>query len=385
MDLRWLGQPTASGLSVSEESAQRQATVFACIDILSRDMASLPMRLVERSPNGGRREITDHPVARWLKRPNTVMTWKNYRVQGWIWHQSWGNEFSQIRRNGAGEIETWPLDSSRMKVRSLDNGRKEFEYRRTDGTTRKIPAQAVLHNFGYTTNGLWGISPIQMCMETVGHAQALELYGAKSFDDPVPRIIFTRDIDFKDEASIESFLARWREKFSTFSGRGERAAVTPKGMKPEILKIPNTDAQFVESRKMQKQEIAQIFHVPLHRLMDMENSHYNNIEHSGIEYVQFGLLPNLVGYEQTLEMALLSADERETMSIKHNVDGLLRGDYKTRIDGNKAAIESGQLLPNEARAMEEREPIEGGDRAYFPSNFGPLGQTPAPTETPVQK
>lgn len=372
MDLAYAGEISTSGIEVSEESAQRQATVFACINIKSRDCSSLPIRLVEKLMNGGRAEVTQHPVSEWLKRPNPSMTWKNYRFAAWAQFNVYGNEFAEFKRNVSGAIETWPLAATRVKVEADERGRKRYVLTLQDGTKKTLDAGRVIHNFGYTLNGYWGLSPIRMCMETIGHAQAVERYGSKYFQSPVPRIIFKREGTLRDETALASLKERWNTEFGGVQAQHSAAWLPPGISVDQILKIPNNEAQFIEDKRFSKTEIAQIYNMPPHRLMALERATYNNIEQHAIEYVVYGIMPDLIGYEQTLEAMLLSPQERERFAIKHNVDGLLRGDYKTRIEGNKAAIESGQLTPNEARALDEREAKEGGDELLGPINFAPL-------------
>jgi HK97 family phage portal protein len=150
----------------------------------------------------------------------------------------------------------------------------------------------------------------------------------------------------------------------------------------QIVKIPNEEAQFIETARFSKEQIyGEIYHVPLHRGGDLSNAHFNNIEHSDLEYAKYGLKPWLTADEQAIEKQFLTPEEQERFFVRHNLDELLRGDFKTRMEGHSVAIQVGLETLDEARALENRPAVEGGDRPLVPLNLGyleDLGAEPEP-------
>lgn len=379
IELSQIGEESASGIHVSETSGQRQATVFSCINIISGDAASLGVSLLERLPGGGSREVTDHAVARFLRRPNPAMSWKAFRVAGWQQYLSWGNEYSEIVYNGS-DIEAWPLNPENVTVR-VRAGAKTYEVQRRNGSKAVFGSDDIFHNFGYTFNGYWGVSPIRWCMETIGHALAVEQYGSVYFKSPSPRIVFKREGPLKDETALESLKKRWDDEFGGVRAQ-HRAAFLPPGISiDQVLKIPNNEAQFIEDRKFSKEEIAQIYRIPMHMLQALDRATFSNIEHQDLNYTKYCLRPHLTGFEQALENLLLTERERQTLKIRHNMNELLRGDFKTRMEGHQIAVAGGFRTPNEARALENEAPKDGGDELYMQLNMGPLSVLSQPPQS----
>lgn len=370
-----LGEKSTAGVRVSEHTGTRQDTVFACINILSRDMAALPLKLYERRPNGGRGEVTTHPVSEWLKYPNPAQTPMQFRQLGWATLLANGNLYAQVLRSATGSIQMRPFSPHRItKVYVTPDYRKRFEYQKEDGTTGVFTEDKLFHCYGLSFGGWTGVSPIRWCMETIGRAIAVGEYGAASFQSPYPAAIFEHPTGFANEDDNKKFVDQWNEKFGGNRGR-KTVAVLPGGMvfKPHI-QISNDEAQFIEQQKYSKEQIAQIYLVPMHRLNALDKATFSNIEHQDLEYVKYSLLPWLTAYEQALEMQLLDRAEREKFQIRHNVDALLRGDFKTRMEGFATGIDRGIYTVNEARALEGRIAVTGGDEPLVPLNMGLLSQ-----------
>lgn len=358
-----IGEESSAGVRVTEANATRQATVFACINILARDMSALPLKLYERQSSGGRAEVANHPLSEWLRRPNSLHTPMAWRMRGWYSTLTSGNQYERILRNTLGEIQTVPIDPRAVDRVEVDSQlRKRFILRREDGTKYSVSGDEVLHIFGLSIDGgITGVSPIRLCMETIGRAIAVNEYGGAYFRSPVPRIIAKSTQGKIDEPARQKFQDDWTEKFA-----GKKSfhtlALMPMGIEiDQIVKIPNNEAQFIETQKFSKEEIAQIYGMPMHRLQALDRATFSNIEHQGLEYVTYTLLPWLTLQEQAIENAFLTPEERQRLFVRHNVDGLLRGDFKTRMEGSAAAVNAGLATPNERRALENLPAIEGGD------------------------
>ncbi len=370
-----IGEESASGVTVSVRSGSRQATVYSCINILSRDKAAMPLQLFEKTKNGGRAQPRDHPVSEWLRNPNPAMTPFQYRRLGWTQQHAWGNSYGWLQRSGAEEIVTWPLNPDLVTGIGLrPNGRKFYRYAMPDGSTRFYEDHEIIHSFQLSFDGFIGVSPIRHNMEAVGKSIALEEYGSSYFQSPVPKVIVTHPTGFKTDADYETFTERWREAYAGKRGL-KTLAVMPEGMTiAQVVKIPNDEAQFIESQKLAKEAIAQIYSMPMHRLQALDRATFSNIEHQDLGYTKYTLLPDLVSEEETLERALLLPEERETFSIRHNMDGLLRGDYKTRQEGHSIGVMAGYKTRNEAREFEDKPSIDGLDEPLVPLNMGPASQ-----------
>ena len=259
-----------------------------------------------------------------------------------------------------------------MEVGANGAGEKIYRYTKGDGTKRPLRSSQVLHLFGLSFNGIQGVSPIRWNMETIGQAIAVKKYGAAYFRSPVPKVIAAGV--FGGDEKIDEATKRWNENYGGTDGL-KTIAFLPQGMTIEqVVKIPNDEAQFIETQKLGKEEIAQIYLMPMHRLQALDRATFSNIEHQDLEYVKYTLLPWLVSKEQSIERQFLTAEERERFSVRHNVDSLLRGDYKTRQEGDNLAILSGKLTRNEGRKHERLKALPGLDEPLFPLNMGPASQ-----------
>ena len=374
-----MGQESAAGVRVTEETATRHATVFACINILARDMSALPRHLYERQADGGRKIVEGHPVSAWLRQPNRLHTPMQWSMRGWYSILGSGNQYEQIIRNGRGEFQTVPIDPTRVeRVRVNSDLSKSYELNNPDGTKTVLPEDKVFHNFGLSTDGgITGVSPIRMCMETVGRALALGEYSAAYFRSPVPKVIAKMTGTMKDGTDAQRFKDDWTEKFAGKKGLSTLALMPPGIEIDQIVKIPNNEAQFIETAKFVKEDLAQIYMVPMHRLQALDRATFSNIEHQGLEYVQYALLPWLTALEQAIEKQFLTPEERERYFVRHNVDGLLRGDFKTRMEGSALAVQWGLATINERRALENLPAIEGGDSLLVPLNMSRLEDLPS--------
>ena len=380
IELADLGEKSTAGVRVSEQTGTRLSAVFGCIDVIGRDISSLPLKLYERTATGGRAEVTAHPVAAWLKEPNPVHTPLQFRQRSWASTLASGNSYQQIIANPlTGEFETWPLNPHRIEKVFLGPGnRKHYLYCKPDGQKRTFGPDEVLHNYGLSFNGWQGVSPIRWCMETIGRAIAIQEYASAYFQSPVPKVVIKRDGDFKDESFVKKFIKTWRKRFAGKRGL-QTVAILPPGMSiDQIVKIPNEEAQFIETAAFSKEQIAgEIYHVPLHRLGDLRNAHFNNIEHSGIEYVQYTLMPWMTGYEQAIEKQFFTPAERERFFVRHNPDALMAGDFKTRMEGYSI---SRHLSTDDIRAKENMPTVEGGKEILVPLNYGALKDVVSPPE-----
>ena len=371
---------TASGKYVTERSAMQMTAVYCCVRILSEAVASLPLQFYRYTDDGGKEKAVDHPLYFLLHdEPNPEMTSFVFRETLMTHLLLFGNAYSQIIRNGKGEvIALYPLMPDRMTVDRDDKGRLYYEYRLSSEDSNLIQGKQqtvrlkpydVLHIPGLGFDGLVGYSPIAMAKNAIGLAIAAEEYGSKFFaNGAAPSGVLEHPGTIKDPARLRE---SWQATFGG-SGNANRIAVLEEGMKFSPISIAPDQAQFLETRKFQIDEIARIFRVPPHMIGDLEKSSFNNIEQQSLEFVKYTLDPWVSRWEQAMRRALLMPEEKKLYFFKFNVDGLLRGDYQSRMNGYAVGIQNGFMSPNDARNLEEMDLIPddlGGNKYYINGNM----------------
>lgn len=370
---------TSSGKYVTERSAMQMTAVYCCVRILSEAVASLPLQFYRYTDDGGKEKAVDHPLYFLLHdEPNPEMTSFIFRETLMTHLLLWGNAYSQIIRNGKGEVVAlYPLMPDRMKVDRDEHGRLYYEYTVYDsddvdgrkgtnkvGRTVRLQPHDVLHIPGLGFDGLVGYSPIAMAKNAIGLAIATEEYGSKFFaNGAAPSGVLEHPGTIKDPSKVRE---SWQATFGG-SGNANKIAVLEEGMKYTPISISPEQAQFLETRKFQIDEIARIFRVPPHMIGDSEKSSFNNIEQQSLEFVKYTLDPWVSRWEQAMVRALLTPDEKKKYFFKFNVDGLLRGDYQSRMNGYATARQNGWMSANDIRELEnlDRIPAEQGGDLYL--------------------
>ena len=372
---------SSSGKVVTERSAMQMTAVYACVRILSEAIAGLPLHLYKYTSDGGKEKATDHPLYQLLHdEPNPEMSSFVFRETLMTHLLLWGNAYAQIIRNGKGDIiALYPLMPNRMRVDRDDKGQLYYTYNRvydealkTKSMTVVLKPYDVLHIPGLGFDGLVGYSPIAMAKNAIGLAIATEEYGAKFFaNGAAPSGVLEHPSTLKNP---EKLREAWQSQFGG-SQNSNRIAVLEEGLKYTPISISPEQAQFLETRKFQINEIARIFRVPPHMVGDLEKSSFSNIEQQSLEFVKYTLDPWVVRWEQNLQRILLNPDEKKDYFFKFNVDGLLRGDYASRMTGYATARQNGWMSANDIRELEnlDRIPTElGGDLYLINGNMLPM-------------
>ncbi|MBR1442205.1 MAG: phage portal protein [Firmicutes bacterium] len=366
-----LGNST-SGQRVNERTAMQLTTVYACVRILSEAIASLPLHLYRYTENGGKEKATDHPLYFLLHdEPNAEMTSFAFRETLMTHLLLWGNAYAQIIRNGKSEIVgLYPLMPDRMTVDRDENKKLYYEYRVSQDdapinkkSTVKLEPYEVLHIPGLGFDGLVGYSPIALAKNSIGMAIACEEFGAKFFANGA------QPIGVLEYPGVLNNPEKLRESWQAIYGGSNNAhktAILEEGAKYTPISISPEQAQFLETRKFQINEIARIFRVPPHMVGDLEKSSFSNIEQQSLEFVKYSLNPWVSRWEQSIMRSLLSIDEKKVYFAKFNVDGLLRGDYQSRMNGYAVGIQNGFMSPNDVRELENLDliPDELGGNGY---------------------
>ncbi|MBQ9348842.1 MAG: phage portal protein [Oscillibacter sp.] len=376
---------STSGKYVNERTAMQMTAVYSCVRILSEAIASLPLH-VYRYTGTGSEKASEHPLYPILHyEPNPEMTSFVFRETLMTHLLLWGNAYSQVIRNGKGEvIALYPLMPDRMTVDRDSRGRLYYEYRTSEddpltskSSTVKLQPQDVLHIPGLGFDGLVGYSPIAMAKNAIGLAIATEEYGSKFFaNGATPSGILEYPGTVKDPDKVRD---SWNAGFGG-SSNAHKVAVLEEGMKYTPISISPNEAQFLETRKFQIDEIARIFRVPPHMVGDLGKSSFSNIEQQSLEFVKYTLDPWVSRWEQSITRRLLSAEDKKKYFIKFNVDGLLRGDYQSRMQGYATARQNGWMSANDIRELENLDRIpaeEGGDLYLINGNRLPLAKAGA--------
>ncbi len=377
----YLFGPTTSGKSVNEFTAMQTTAVYSCVRILSEALASLPLHIY-RYKEGGKERVYDHPLYHILHdEPNSEMTSFVFRETLMSHLLIWGNAYVQVIRDGAGRVlGLYPLLPNKVNVGRDKSGEIFYTYARTsdenpnfkDYGTVVLRKQDVLHIPGLGFDGLVGYSPIAMAKNAVGMTLACEEYGASFFANGAnPGGVLEHPGVLKDPKKVRD---SWNEVYRG-TNNAHKVAVLEEGMKYQQIGIPPEEAQFLETRKFQINEIARLYRIPPHMVGDLEKSSFSNIEQQSLEFVKYTLDPWVIRWEQALQRSLLLPKEKSEYFIKLNVDGLLRGDYQSRMNGYSIGRQNGWLSANDIREMEDMNSIsedEGGDLYLINGNMTKL-------------
>jgi HK97 family phage portal protein len=372
---------TTSGKAVTERSAMQMTAVYSCVRILAEAVAGLPLNLYRYTEDGGKEKAIDHPLYLLLHdEPNPEMSSFVFRETLMTHLLLWGNAYAQVIRNGKGEVVAlYPLMPNKMTVDRDDRGQLYYTYQRSNDEAVRSKDQTVtlrpsdvLHIPGLGFDGLVGYSPIAMAKNAIGMAIACEEYGAKFFANGAsPSGVLEHPGTLKDPQRVRE---SWHSTFGG-SANANKVAVLEEGMKYTPIGISPEQAQFLETRKFQVNEIARIFRVPPHMVGDLEKSSFSNIEQQSLEFVKYTLDPWVTRWEQSIQRSLLTQDEKSRYFVKFNVEGLLRGDYQSRMNGYAIGRQNGWMSANDIRELENLDRIpaeEGGDLYLINGNMTKL-------------
>lgn len=369
-----------SGEMVNEKSAMQIATVYACVRLLAESIAGLPLHLYRAIPHTeqDKERAKDHPLYKLLYRqPNPEMTSFSFRETMMTHLLLWGNAYAQIIRDGRNNIlGLYPLQPDQMEVDRDKQGRIIYIY---SANTDDVPdlqnktyvfrADEIFHIPGLGFNGLIGFSPIAMMKNALGTAIAVEKYGSSFFKNGAqPSGVLEHPGVLKNPEKIRE---NWSDVYGG-ANNAHKVAVLEEGMQYKPISLPPEDSQFLSTRQFGVNEICRIFRVPPHMVQDLSHATFSNIEHQSIDFVVHTLTPWLVRWEQSIIKDLLLPEEQDDIFPKFNVDGLLRGDYASRMSGYATGISNGFLSPNDVHRLENMDLIpteKGGDSYYLNGGY----------------
>lgn len=371
------GGVTATGVNVTPETALRCPAVYASVGLLADTVATIPLDLFRITGPDSSERATDHPLhALMHDRPNDWQTSAELRQDLMTHLCTWGNGYGRIFRRGDGTVRAIePLYPSRVQPFRRPAGGVAYRYLPESGPQQILMPDEVLHlkrrPFNYDSTR--GRSPVELHSETIGLAMAASEYLSRFFgNSAVPKGAIEIPVALTDK-SAELLRASWERRHQGLEN-AHRLAILDGGMKFHELGMSNEDGQVLEIYRHLVAEIAaRVYGIPPHLIGETEKSTSwgTGIEQQSIGFVVYFIRPWLVAWEQALNATLLSSESRRTYKFEFNVDGLLRGDFKTRIEGLALMVQWGLATPNEARRLMNLAPLAGGDSRLQPLNMAP--------------
>jgi HK97 family phage portal protein len=389
---RWrgVGPPSATGVIVNDATALRISAVLSCVKVLAESISTLPVMIFERQENGDKRPANEHPLSTMLHAglglPNEETTAQTLRETLAAHVLLRGTAYARIARDGAGDVrELWPLlPGCVLPERPTPGGPLVYRIIQAGAATETLRPDQVWRIDGLSWNGLNGLSPVGLAREAFGLALALEQNTASALRHGARVAGVVTHPQIMDDPEYKRFKASWDEAFAGVGNAG-KTVVLEQGAKFEKVGMTFEDLQFLELKRFQVTEIARIFRVPPHMLFDNQAQPRANMEQASLEFLMYGLRPWLVRFEASILRDLILPVERGRYFAEHNVAGLLRGDFLTRMQGFAAGRQWGWLSVNDIRRLENLNGIgPDGDIYLQPSNMVPAGTTPAAPPTPKE-
>lgn len=369
LDAYLKGQYSSStaGVAINPTSAMQVAAVYACVRIISGTVANMPIDIKRRVDDRTRKDASDHPLWQVVhRRPNQWQTPSQFKrmMQANVLLRG---HAEALKVTSAGRTTALlPLHPDRMEVVQLPSGRLQYKYRRSDGTIAVYTQDQIFSLVGLTLDGVNGVSPINYARNTIGESIAMENHGAAMFRNGA-RVsgVLTHPGTLGPEAleHLQSSL----ERFAQGGDQEGKNLVLEEGMQYERMAMTAEDAQWIESRKFTRTDIAMFFGVPPFMIGDTEKSTSwgAGIEQQSIGFRTYTMEDHLTTWEEAIGRDLIAEDN---VYARFNRSALVRGDINTRWGAHVRALQWGVMSPNEVRELEDMNPREGGDEYYTPPN-----------------
>lgn len=369
------GGRTTSGVHITAYNAMAVPAVYSAIGIISDALAQLPLTVLRRTERGSE-EAREHPLYQVLKtRPNRRQNSFTFRKQVQSHVLGWGNGYAEIQRNGRGQtVGLWPLLPDRTQAELRDDGSGSVVVRTTIRNRQvELPQEDVVHIMGYSHDGVVGLSPIDLARESIGLAKATQEFGSRFFGagGQSGGLLSLPPGASQDALRNVKKVFREQQKFE----ESHLVKVLPDGVTYKETTIPPDNAQFLQTRGFQVEEIARLYRVPLHMMQShaKSTSWGSGLEQMFIAFIQTTLQPWLQPWEQELNWKLFTEEERAAgYYVKFNLAALLRGDATARAAFYESAIHAGWMKRSEARELEDMNKIDGIDDQPVPDMRSPV-------------
>ena len=383
MDLAVGGGPeTWSGNKVDENSSLTNPAVWACVRVISEAFASMPRHIFRRKPDGGKEIARDHYLYSVIHdQANPELTAFNYWEIVIAHLCTWGNSYSLIEWDGAQRVKAlYPLPPDRVKVSRVNvNSPKTFQYRQNNGQWAPVASEFVFHIPGLGYDGVLGYSPVGVQRQTIGASNAVAEFGARFFGNGVRSSGFLEHPGVLTKEGGERLSKSFIDNYAGLTN-AHRVILLEGGLTFKSNSVPPEDAQFLETKKFSRSEIASIFRVPPHLIGDLEKATFSNIEQQSLEFVTFTLVPWMTRIEAAIEAELMTPQGRAAYFVEIDANGLMRGDAASRSTFYQLGINAGWMKPNEARQKENLNTEPAGEVYFRPLNTSFV----APDGTPAQ-
>ena len=367
-----VGSYSGSSMNINKKTSLKFSAVFGCVRVLGETIASLPLHVYRKTEDGDRVQVNDILLADMLKHePNPNMTPFAFKEQLMAGINLWGNSFAQKVKNRSGDLlYMYPVPSSAVEIDFKDDGKKSIVYKiQEGGEIKEYTREQIFHVPGISLDGVVGITPIEYAKKAIElglQYQDADVSFYKNGANPSGTVEL--DGEMKDGA-FERFKKDFEKSYQGFKNFG-KPIILEGGAKYNPLTMKRADAQFIENRRFQVEDIARMYRVPLHLIQDLSRSTNNNIEHQSLEFAMYTCLPIVRRIEEAMMQQLLSRSERMAgYYVMFNMSGLLRGDSKSRAESYAIGRQNGWLSINDIRRLEDMNEVEGGDEYMQPLNY----------------
>jgi len=352
------------GGSVTPKTAMGVSAIWACVNLISKTVSILPMSAMLRGDNNSRFSAETHPLHRILAvRPNNYQTPTVFLNQMVAHLMLWGNFYAEIQfdRITGEALGLYPIHPSQVDV-TLENGRKSF---RVGG--KVFDDDGIFHLMGHSIDGIRGVSPIAVHRSTISLSSEAIKYGENFYLNGTKLSGYLKHPAKLGPEGVANLSRSWSEAYSGSANAG-KVAVTAEGVEFKPLVMPMADAQYAETRRLQIGEVARIYGIPLHKLAEMDGAKFNNVEAQNTSFVIDVIQPIVTAFEQEANWKLILPEERGRLYTHFNLNAYLRGDIKTRTAAYAIMRQWALATINEIRALEDMNPIDGGDDLFAGGN-----------------
>ncbi|MBD2797728.1 phage portal protein [Xenorhabdus sp. 18] len=380
-ELIGLSYDTYTGRRVSPQLAMQLTAVFSCVRVLAESVGMLPCSLYEQLERGNKRAVKERLHKLLSVKPNHYMTPQEFWELLVACLCLRGN-FYAYKVKALGEVvELLPLDPGSVTPKLNSDWVPEYQVTFPSGESATLTQDDIWHVRIFTLDGLTGLSPIAYARQAIGLGLATEEHGSRLFGNgAVTSGVLQTDQKLTDEA-FDRLKADFEAQHQGLVN-AHKPMILEMGLKWNQISLSAEDAQFLETRKFQLEEICRIYRVPLHMVQNTDRATFNNIENLGIGFINYSLVPYLTRIEQRINAGLVKPGKQGRFYAKFNTGALLRGDMKSRFESYATGINWGIYSPNECRELEELNPREGGDIYLTPMNMTtkPENTNKKPTE-----
>jgi HK97 family phage portal protein len=377
-----VGVESAAGVEVNEHTAATLSAFYACERVICEDVASLPLVVYERTgEQTKRRALSDHRYVLLHDQPNPYMTAMSFRETLTRQAVRWGNGYAWIERVGnTGLIKAlWPLQASRMKIVRTESGLYVYRYQFDTGP-KDYPPEQILHITGPGSDDGWrGCSVVALARDSIGLGLAAERFGSRLFaNDARPGVVLEHPGPAAmSDIAYDRLKKSWEVRHMG-ADNAHKAAILEEGVKVHEVGFPPEDIQFLETREHQVREMCRWFRMQPHKIGDLKDATFSNIEQQSIEHVTDTIRPWCVRWEQAIRQRLFGPNESRKLFAEHVMEGLLRGDIKSRYEAYAIGKQWGFLSTNDIREKENLNPVDDGDQYLVPLNMIPAGDVGMP-------